>query len=247
MGIVAHSKFHRYKNLLCSLIDFDEKTLKSKTFMLDKDEEKQIEIYYAPFEYINEKARVVIVGITPGWYQMQQSFSTIKTVNHQLTDEEILHEVKKKASLSGPMRKNLITILDELQLQNYLGLTSSSELFGNANYLVHTVSILSYPVFYKGKNFNGHTPNILKTELLKKYILQNFVKELMSLDQPLVIPLGATVSKVLFYLAEKGYIDQALILKGFPHPSGGNGHRHKLFAENKESMKQQIERYFTKH
>jgi hypothetical protein len=229
---------------LFALTDFDEETLKSKTFLLEKDDEKKIEIYYAPFEFINEDARVVIVGITPGWYQMKQSFSTVKSVNHQWTDEKILHEVKKKASFSGPMRENLITMLDELQLQNYLGLTSSSELFSYANHIVHTVSILSYPVFYKGKNFNGSTPDILKTELLKKYILQNFTKELMSLDHPLIIPLGATVSKVLFYLAENGYIDQRLILKGFPHPSGGNGHRHKLFAENKEVMKQQIEHYF---
>ncbi|PKR83439.1 hypothetical protein [Heyndrickxia camelliae] len=246
MAIVRHSKFNRYKNLIFSLKVLNEETLKSKTFLLEKDEKKKIEVYYAPFDYINEEARIVIVGITPGWYQMKQAFSAVKSANHQWSDEEILHEVKKQASFSGPMRKNLITMLDELQLQNHLGLSSTSELFGKANHFVHTVSILSYPVFYKGKNYNGSTPNMLKSELLKKYILQQFTKELLALDNPLIIPLGVNVSKVLLYLAENGYIDHELILRGFPHPSGGNGHRHKQFAENKEGMKQQLERYFVK-
>lgn len=244
MAIVPHSKFNHYKNLIYSLTDANEETLKSNTFLLEKDEKKKVEIYYAPFDYINEEASVVIVGITPGWYQMKQAFSTVKSVDPQWSDEEILHEVKKLASFSGPMRKNLIAMLDELQLQKHLGLSSTSELFGKANHFVHTVSILSYPVFYKGKNYNGSTPNMLKTDLLKKYILEHFSKELMVLDKPLIIPLGVNVSKVLMYLAENRYIDQQLILRGFPHPSGGNGHRHKQFAENKEGMKQQIDHYF---
>ncbi|MGV3464464.1 MAG: hypothetical protein ACO1OT_04125 [Heyndrickxia sp.] len=243
MAIVPHSKFDFYKNLIYSLKDLNEETLRSKNFLLEKDEVKKIEVYYAPFDYINKEARVVIVGITPGWYQMKQAFSAVKSVNPEWPDEEILHEVKKKASFSGPMRRNLITMLDELHLHNHLGLSSASELFGKANYFVHTVSILSYPVFYKGKNYNGSTPNMLKTELLKKYILQHFTKEIMELDNPLIIPLGVNVSRVLMYLAENRYIDQQLILRGFPHPSGGNGHRHKQFAENKEGMKQQIERF----
>ncbi|WP_121612573.1 hypothetical protein [Mesobacillus foraminis] len=244
MGIVGHSKFEQYKHLLFSLSDCNEETLKSETFLLERDEKKQIEIYYAPFEYINEKAKVVLVGITPGWYQMRQSFSAVMSTDPQWSDEKILNEVKKGASFSGPLRKNLITMLDELQLQNHLGVTSTGELFGEANHLVHLVSILSYPVFCKGKNFNGATPNILKTEILKKYVLQNFTREITSLDHPLIIPLGVNVSRVLYVLAVSGYVDQRRVLKGFPHPSGGNGHRHRLFAENKEAMKQQIEQYF---
>ena len=244
MAIATYSKFNTYKNLLLSLPQIEDDTLMSEQFLLDKDEKKKIEIYYAPFEHINEKAKVVIVGITPGLHQMKKSFSTVKNVKGQLTDDEILHEVKKNSSFEGPMRKNLITMLDELQLQNYLGLSSTSELFDTASHLVHTTSVITYPVFYNGKNFSGSTPNILKTELLKKYVLENFATELRNLDNPLIIPLGVNVSKVLDFLAENRYIEPNSILSGFPHPSGGNGHRHKQFAHNKEEMQQKIERYF---
>lgn len=244
MAVASYSKFNTYKNLLFSLPQIEDETMKSEQFLLDKDEKKKIEIYYAPFEHVNEGAKVVIVGITPGLHQMKKSFSTVKNIKGPLTDDEILHEVKKNSSFEGPMRKNLITMLDELQLQNYLGLSSTSELFDTANHFVHTTSVITYPVFYNGKNFSGSTPNILKTELLKKYVLENFATELRNLDNPLIVPLGVNVSKVLDFLTENKYIEPNSILSGFPHPSGGNGHRHKQFAVNKEEMQQQIERYF---
>lgn len=55
-----------------------------------------MEIYYAPFQYINERAKVVIVGITPGLHQMKKSYTTvINAKGHIHDDEEILHEVKR--------------------------------------------------------------------------------------------------------------------------------------------------------
>ncbi|HEX5912476.1 MAG TPA: hypothetical protein VFY54_05030, partial [Rubrobacter sp.] len=31
-------------------------------------------IYYAPLDYINPEAKVVLLGITPGWTQMESSY-----------------------------------------------------------------------------------------------------------------------------------------------------------------------------
>ena len=43
------------------------------------DKEKNIEIYYAPHnEYINPKAKVLIVGITPGFIQMSTAIATAR-------------------------------------------------------------------------------------------------------------------------------------------------------------------------
>ena len=53
----------------------NQKSVKNKKFLLEK--EKNIEIYYAPFDYINSKAKIVIVGITPGLQQMLQSYEVI--------------------------------------------------------------------------------------------------------------------------------------------------------------------------
>ncbi|MFD4705949.1 hypothetical protein ACFWM3_13925 [Gottfriedia sp. NPDC058432] len=248
MAMLANAKFNEYKTLISSLSpSLETNILKSEKFLVDKDEKKNLEIYYAPFEYINERAKVIIVGITPGLHQMKQSYSTvIRFKDTEMDDEEILHEVKKNSSFEGPMRKNLIAMLDELELHHYLGLNSTSELFSTASHLVQTTSVIKYPVFYKGKNYNGSTPNILRTDLLKKYIVNTFAEEIIRLEHPLIIPLGVNVSKVLTYLTTNDYLNLDSILYGFPHTSGGNGHRHKQFAENKEDMKQKIKDYFEK-
>ncbi|UTE72086.1 hypothetical protein M1I95_17755 [Rossellomorea marisflavi] len=84
----------------------------------------------------------------------------------------------------------------------------------------------------------------MKTDLLRDYILQSFPKEMEHMDNPLIVPLGVNVSKALAYLSEQGLIDAACILDSFPHPSGGNGHRHRQFAGNKEDMMDMIGNYF---
>ncbi|MEH7238186.1 hypothetical protein [Bacillus sp. JJ1562] len=247
MTIVPDSKFDTFKNKMMSLPeDYKEEDLKSETFLLDKDEKKHLEIYYAPFEYVNEAAKVMIVGITPGMHQMKKSFSTIlDPKNKDLSDEQLLHQVKKNSSFEGPMRKNLIQMLDELGLHSYLEIASTSELFRAASHLVQTASVIRYPVFYKGKNYSGSTPKMLKTELLKKYIMESFTKELVSIQNPLIIPLGVNVTGVFNFFAEKGYVSPDSVLYGFPHTSGGNGHRHRQFAKNKEQMKRKLATYFS--
>ena len=144
----------------------------------------------------------------------------------------------------GELEVRKIQMLDELSLNDYLGLSSSSELFDAASHLVQTMSVLPYPVFYNGKNYNGSTPNILKTEVLQRHILDYTAGELNKLNNALIIPLGVNVSKVIMYLADNGYLNKESVLNGFPHPSGGNGHRHKQFAANKEDMQRKLQDYF---
>lgn len=245
MTIAFYSKFSQYKNLIQSLSSVTPQSIKSEPFLLEKDEKKHLEIYYAPFEYVNERAKVVIIGITPGLNQMEKSYSTVLNAkNLEVSDETILSQVKNNSSFEGTMRKNLVQMLDELKLHEYLNITSTMELFSSESHLVHTTSVISYPVFFKGKNYSGSTPNMLTTEILKKYLTEHFTYELTQLDQPLLIPLGAKVSKVLENLVGKKMIDSKLILNGFPHPSGANGSRKKTFEANKEQMKEMLRNHF---
>jgi len=46
-----------------------------------------------------------------------------------IDDEQIIHEIKKNFSIEATMRKNLITMQDNLQLHKFIGITSTSELF----------------------------------------------------------------------------------------------------------------------
>lgn len=246
MSIAKYSKFNQYKDLIQSLPSLSEENILGEQFLLEKDEKKQLEIYYAPFEYVNERAKVVIVGITPGIKQMMPSFSTVFNYKNQIVnDDEILSQVKNNSSFEGPTRKNLVQMLDELGLHEYLNLSSTNELFNEASHLVHTTSVITYPVFHKGKNYSGSTLNILKTELLKKYVTSQFATELSDMNNPLIIPLGVKVSRVFDYLVEQQILNPNLILDGFPHPSGANGnYRIDQFEANKQQMIEKLRSHF---
>ncbi len=57
MSIAIYAKFSKYKELIQSLpAAFPVEAIINEQFLLDADTKKKIEIYYAPFEYVNEKA-----------------------------------------------------------------------------------------------------------------------------------------------------------------------------------------------
>lgn len=203
--------------------------------------ENNIEIYYAPHnEYINKEAKIFIIGITPGFQQMSTAIKAArKGLEEGLSIEEIQHICKREGRFSGSLRKNIISMLDELGLNKLLNLESCSELFGDKDKLIHTVSLIPYPVFVKGENYTGHTPKLIKSKFLMDYVYSNFRDEFNNLDNPdeiLLIPLGKAVEEVLDKLVDEGIIDENQILKGFPHPSGANVNRLKQLEENKEEM-----------
>jgi len=247
MTVANYSIFHKYKKKLQSLPpSLSKQHILSGHFLLEKDDKKRLEIYYAPFEYVNKFAKVVIVGITPGLQQMKQSFSTVLNANNQhVKDEELLHQVKNESSYKGQTRENLVQMLDDLGLHQYLNLISTNEFFNEASHLVHTTSVISYPVFYNGGNYNGSKgPKILSTGLLKKYVIEHLVTEFSDMNNPLIIPLGERVAEVFKFLVEEKLLKSEHILFGFPHPSNENRGREEKFAENKNQMEEKVRAYF---
>jgi len=201
-------------------------SVKDKNFLLKKD--KNIEIYYAPFDYINSKAKIVIVGITPGLQQMLQSYEVIN-------EGKSFKEVKDLSSFKGSMRTGLIKYLDELKINDILKIKSCESLFNKNSEYLHTTSLVKYPVFDKGKNYSG--ANILKKKILLDFIEKNFLEELKTLKKSIIIPLGNTVSSTIEYLNNKYKLKLSCFLKGFPHPSGANARKNIQFKENKRNMK----------
>lgn len=196
-----------------------------------------IEVYWAPFDILNKNAKVVLLGITPGWTQMQNSINYLRRNYDNEECEELLINTKKTASFSGSMRNILVNMLDEIKLNELLDIDSCQELFNNKNDLVHTTSVLRYPVFIKGNNYNGSTPNILKKDIFIDMIDNIFVKELKVInEQVIIIPMGKSVSNVLDYLISSKKIINKNILFNFPHPSPANAHRKKQFEQYKESF-----------
>ncbi len=210
------------------------------------EKENNIEIYYAPHnEYINTNAKIFIVGITPGFEQMSTSISTArKCIEENMKIDNIRYECKRAGRFSGSLRKNIISMLDIIKLNEGLNIKSCGELFEDKDYLLHTTSLIPYSVFVKGKNYTGHTPKLIKSKFLMKYVYENFIRDLNKLDNVLIIPLGKAVEEVLDKLVEEKLIKEENILKGFPHPSGANGHRLIQLEENKENMIQIIKNRF---
>ena len=88
-------------------------------------------------------------------------------------------ECKKNSRFAGSMRKNLVEMLDELKLNKKLYINSCVELFENRDDLLHTTSIIPYPVFIDNKNYTGSNPKILDDELLYSYTKEYFYKEVI--------------------------------------------------------------------
>lgn len=231
--------FSTYKKKIQALSCFGREGILTEEFRLYSD--KGWQIYYAPHnEYINTKAKIMIVGITPGWSQTQKAYQLAKqNIDMGFSDEEICFECKIESRFAGPMRQNLIAMLDELDLQSCLNLASCIELFNVDNGLLHTTSLIKYPCFYKGKNYSGHSPSIDSVDVLKFFIQNEFAKELYCMEEvKLLIPLGAAVEKVLRKYFDESLLNHCQVLWGFPHPSGLNAHRTEQFQAHKESMKQ---------
>ena len=225
---------------------YTKEDLMKEKYLVSK--EGEIEIYYAPFDYINLDASIIIVGITPGWTQMEKSF---KTIINELTKNNdfslALKKVKSECSFAGSMRSNLIKMLDDLELDKKLNIHSTSELFKIENSFLHSTSVIKYPVFNNGKNYTGSAPSPQKSEVLWEQIEKLFIPEIKEFKGKLIIPLGKSVSEILLKIQSKNKLNDNFILNGFPHPSGANGHRAKQFESNKESMKEIIKEWKIKN
>ena len=208
-----------------SIKEINKSTVTNNKFLLNK--EGDLEIYYAPFDYVNSKAKIMIVGITPGLQQMLQSFQVIN-------DGKSLKEVKDLSSFKGSMRTTLIKYMDALNVNKKLKIKSCESLFDLHSKYLHTTSLVKYPVFDKGRNYSGS--NILKKKILIEFIEKSFLKELKTLKKAIIIPLGNTVSSTIEYLNNKYNLKLACFLKGFPHPSGANARKNIQFKENRSSM-----------
>ncbi|MEK5182607.1 uracil-DNA glycosylase family protein [Paenibacillus odorifer] len=230
---------HQYKSAILSLPKGT--VLTKEDLQVDKllmERNGKVEMYYAPHnEYINPSAKVIIMGLTPGFTQMGLAIQeAIIGLEAGLPDEEVCRTAKEAARFAGSMRNTLIHMLDTLKLHQHLNLTSCEELFQQQQTILHTSSLLRFPVFVDKKNYSGTQPKLLSNSFLRAQALSSLREELNILSRALIIPLGKTVESILQLLVSAGELDKQRCLWGFPHPSGANGHRYKQFASHQEQM-----------
>jgi hypothetical protein len=194
--------------------------------------------FYAPFDWINEKADIVLIGITPG---KRQARTALKTLRQALAGgrrpTEAAELAKQAASFEGDMRDIAAQLMDRFQLQRIFRLKSCSELFESAKHRAHYTSLLRYPILHwqtKRKNgvkisgwfdYSGGD-DVFKNKLLIKSRETDFEREIIQFRNAWLVPFGPTPAQALERLAAQGVLDRNRILAGINHPSGTQWNRH---------------------
>ena len=205
-------------------------------------EEGELRMFYGPFDWINGSANLMILGIIPGWTQMELACRTARAaLSDRKPVDEVCRLAKLQASFAGVMRLNLVRMLDTLGVPKLLEIESTADLFSRASHLLQTGSAFRYPIFVGSRNYAGANPAPTKSALLLRVARRWLLPELEALPHATIVPLGRSVVEVLEVLLAEGSIPRRRWLTGFPHPSGANGHRARLFEENRVSLERQLE------
>jgi hypothetical protein len=224
--------FH-YSNSIIGASEFELRSDPTLNGRLVLASEGALSISYAPFDYITPLAKVVIVGITPG---AQQAANALTEARRQLlaggTAEAALKAAKVFASFSGPMRTNLVAMLDYIGLNKWIGINSCSNLWSNSAELVHFTSALRYPVFVGGKNYSGN-PSMSRTTILRDLVITRLGEEAAMLTDAIWVPLGPKAEEGLNLLTTANLVPKERVLAGLPHPSGANAERIAYFLDRK--------------
>lgn len=203
-----------------------------ESFLLGRD--GRFTMHYIPFEHVNPEARVVIVGIAPGFVQWKVAMQEAqRQLASNAPQAQVLRAARLSGAFSGAIRPNFVALLDAIGMQRWLGIASCATLFGQDAQLVQISAILRHPVFVDGKNYSG-TPGMARLPFLREAVLRYFAHEAAQLPDALYIPMGGSVAEGLDWLAREGVIRRDRILHGLPHPSGANAERVAYFLGRKD-------------
>ena len=221
--MLVDSQFEHFAELIADLPE-DFATTSPLPTSLRMTGDPRHQIYYAPFDHVTSTARIVLVGITPG---RVQALAALDTARRELRagrpHAKVLAKSKTTASFAGPMRRNLVALLDYVGVADKLGIPSTAELWESEQSLVHFTSALRYPVFAEEKNFAGN--GIAASRLLTGEVDRWFAGECRALPEALFVPLGPSALWACERNIARGLLEDSQVLRGLPHPSGANAER----------------------
>src|SRR6185312_9805796 len=122
---MAASLFPSFAPLLRTLTDAElqAETAHPQRLLIGAGDHRQrrFEVAYAPFDHVNPGADVVIVGLTPGRQQMANAlWAARRSLLSGRSEKQAAEDAKVFASFSGPMRSNLVAMLDSIGLAQLL-------------------------------------------------------------------------------------------------------------------------------
>ncbi len=242
MTMTDTKNFEKYRPVTNQMSELDKDHMEE--LLMRREHRPGLEEYYsAHTDYMDPEARVVFIGICPGFEQMKLSFDLVKDMKDERDELKVLREAKVNARFGRSMRRNLIALADETVLPDLLGVKSTAELFEPDCHLMDNTSLLPYPVFKNGKNYTGHAPKIKNSLMLSEICSGQLQKILKAYPEAVFIPLGKSVDE---QVSETEIIPNERIIHGFPHPSGANGHRFRQMEQNLDLINSQLEKSLKK-
>ena len=180
------------------------------------------------FDYVNPKAEVVIVGITPGNSQLDGS-----------RDGMSPREIKRKYAFAGSMRHWLVNMLDYIGINQLLNIGTCSSLWGDDFDKVEMTSLLkdaTYEIKKDGsREMFRHASKIEKSKKLTRMLEDGFVKNCGKYENSvLFVACGPGVYDILKKLQNEKKIEG--LVAGIAHPSGANLGRILCYMGQKEPM-----------
>ena len=195
-------------------------------------------VFYIPFEHVNRRARLVIVGITPGMNQLELAYAEAqRLLRLGASREDILDAVKTLAAFGGEaMRPNLLRMLRHFNFAKLLEIEDEAELWSSASALLHSTSVVPHAAFKNGKMFSGSFDEIVRADTLRRWFESDFVRSLSELnDKALYVALGKTPYDALKHCVELGVINDNQLLGALAHPSRTAGSQVAVYLGEKTS------------
>jgi hypothetical protein len=193
---------------------------------LAKSENGRDELFYVPFEHMNCRARLVIVGITPGPTQLELAYETAHArLRAGLPDDLVLELAKKEGSFGGDtMRPNLIKMLECFGIPELLGVGNANDLWGVSWRDLHATSVIPHAAFRNGNPFAGSFQDVLGTKPFRECFERDFAATLPLIShEARYIALGPTPLEALDWCSKRGLLKPEQVLGAFAHPSSRGG------------------------
>lgn len=205
--------------------------IKKLTLHSSKYRAKRIDIVFTPFDRVQPKAKVILVGITPGRQQWELAVDAARASLLAGGDlDDALIAASQTGGFAGPMRRNLITMLDSIGVHRALDLETAGSMFESKRGLIDGTSAILHAAFVNGRNYDGYRPPIERVPILREFVERVLAANLTMAPAALIVPLGKTAEAAVDLAAATAGVDSKRILRGFPHPSGANGGRLQQFA-----------------
>jgi hypothetical protein len=203
-----------------------KEAVRTNATLLARSDNGRDELFYVPFEHMNCRARLVIVGITPGPIQLELAYGAAQArLRAGLSDDLVLERAKKEGSFGGDtMRPNLVKMLAFFGIPELLGVGNANDLWGTAWHDLHATSIVPHAAFRNGIPFAGTFQDVLDAEAFRECFKRDFAATLPLISREArYIALGPTPLEELDWCIKHGLLMPEQVLGAFAHPSRNGG------------------------